>query len=288
MDAIVGGLVLAGLFALVGQGLALTFITTRTLNFGTGEMLATGAFLAIGVGSWTWLPTAGKLLFVIIVMGVLGGLVYRFLIIPFAKSEHDSRWLLSTVGLSYALMNLLTNGEGANPQRLDMISLSGTQEILGSPVSKQTLLIAIVAVVVAVVIAAVSKWTSGGLLMRAVAIDSETVSLMGASPRKVGFIAYAVATAIAGVAGVLWGAQAGVTPSLGFSILVSAFAATVIGGLTSLWGPLLGAVLFTVVSQVVAYQVGALWGQVAGLLLVVLVLIVRPEGLLGRRMETKL
>ncbi|MFS3128452.1 branched-chain amino acid ABC transporter permease [Nocardioides sp. Bht2] len=288
MDAIVSGLVLGGLYALVAQGFVLTYVTSRTINFASGEFLAIGAFVALGVGSWSWLPTAGKVAIGVLAAGIVGAVAYRLLVVPFARSEHDSRWLLSTVGLSYVLINLLTHAEGANPQRLGFARAEGTESLFGVVVNKQQLWIAVVAVLVTVALVLGSRFTSAGVLMRATAEDPQAVSLMGVSPRRVGAIAYALASAIAGLAGILWAAEVGATPGLGVHILVSAFAVGVIGGLTSFWGPLVGGALFAVVVQVGSYEVGALWGQVIGLLLVIVVLVIRPEGLLGRRMEAKL
>lgn len=288
MDAVISGLVLAGLFTLVGQGFVLTFVTTKTLNFAAGEFFAVGAFLGLGVGSWGWLPTPGKLAVAVLGVAVLGALTYRVLIVPFSRSEHDTRWLLTTVGLSYVLLNLLTNAEGASPQKLDLIRLQGSTSLLGTSVNKQQLLITVLAVVVTLALVVGSKKTPSGLLMRAVAEDPVTVSLMGVSPRLVGAVAYAVGSGLAGLGGLLWAAEVGVTPGLGVPVLVSAFAVAVIGGLTSFWGPLVGGALFAVMVQVSSYEVGALWGQVFGLALVIAVLIVRPEGLMGRRMEAKL
>ncbi|CAM3171201.1 branched-chain amino acid ABC transporter permease [Nocardioides dubius] len=288
MDAIVSGLVLGGLYALVAQGFVLTYVTSRTINFASGEFLAIGAFVALGVGSWSWLPTPGKVAVGVVAAGIIGAIAYRLLVVPFARSEHDSRWLLSTVGLSYVLLNLLTHAEGANPQKLPFARAEGTTSLLGVAVNKQQLWIALVAVLVTVALVLGSRFTSAGVLMRATAEDPQAVSLMGVSPRRVGVMAYALASAIAGLAGILWAAEVGATPGLGVHILVSAFAVGVIGGLTSFWGPLVGGALFAVVVQVGSYQVGALWGQVFGLLLVIVVLVIRPEGLLGRRMEAKL
>lgn len=288
MDAVITGLVLGGLYVLVAQGLVLTYVTTRTLNFASGEFLALGAFIALGVGGWTWLPTPGRVAVAVLAAGVLGAVVYRFVIVPFARTEHDSRWLLSTVGLSYVLLNLMTNGQGTSPQKLGFGRVVGSPEVLGVSVNQQSLVLALVAVGTTLLLVAGARWTPAGLLMRAAAEDSQTVSLMGVSPRLVGAGAYALASALAGLAGVLWAAEIGATPALGVHVLVSAFAVAIIGGLTSLWGPLVGGALFAVVVQVSAREVGALWGQVAGLLLVILVLVFRPEGLLGRRVEAKL
>lgn len=288
MDAVVSGLVLGGLYALVAQSFILTYVTTKTLNFASGEFMAAAAFVALGVASWSWLPTPGKVAFAVLAMGVVGAVTHRLFIVPFSHGEHDVRWLLSTVGLSYVLLNLMTNAEGANPQRLGFARAAGSQEILGVSVNRQAMVITLVAVVVTLALVAGTRWTSGGLLMRAVAGDAEAASLMGVSPRLVGAATYALAAGIAALAGVLWAAEVGATPGLGVPVLVSAFAVAVIGGLTSWWGPLVGGALYGVLVQTTAFEIGALWGQIAGLMLVIAVLIVRPEGLLGRRVEAKL
>lgn len=288
MDAVISGLVLGGLFTLVGQSIVLTFVTTRTINFASGEFLAVAAFIGLGVGGWSWLPTFGKVAVAALAVGVIGALTYRFLVVPFSHGEHDTRWLLSTVGLSYVLVNLLTNAYGANPQRLGFARITEPNRLLGANINPQALLITGVAIVVTLALVIGSKRTAGGLLMRAVAEDSETAALMGVSPRRVGAFAYIGASALAGLAGILWSAEVGITPHMGLPILMSAFAVAVIGGLTSFWGPLLGGAIYAVVVQIAAYEIGALWGSIIGLLLVIAVLIVRPEGLLGRRMEAKL
>lgn len=288
MDAVISGLVLGGLFTLVGQSIVLTFVTTRTINFASGEFIAVAAFIGLGLGSWTWLPGPSKVVVAVLAVGVLGALTYRFLVVPFSHGEHDTRWLLSTVGLSYILVNLLTNAYGANPRRLGFARITEPTTLLGANINPQALLITGLAIVVTLALVAGSKWTSGGLLMRAVAEDAETASLMGVSPRRVGAFAYAGASALAGLAGLLWAAEVGVSSHIGLPILVSAFAVAVIGGLTSFWGPLVGGAIYAVVVQIAAYEIGSLWGSIIGLFLVIAVLVVRPEGLMGRRMEAKL
>ncbi|NYG59880.1 branched-subunit amino acid ABC-type transport system permease component [Nocardioides daedukensis] len=289
MDAVIFGLVLGGLYALLAQSFVLTFITTKTLNFAVGEFVALGAFVVLAVASWSWLPAAGKIAIGFLAAGLVGALAYRFLVLPFTtQGEHDVRWLLSTVALSFVMLNLIGNVEGPSPQRSDTGRLGGSVEILGSGVSKQMLLIALLAVAVSIALIVASKKTSMGLIMRAVSQDKEVTSLMGVSPHMVGAVSYLVAMGLAGLAGTLYAATVGASPVMGAPLLVASIAVGVIGGLSSLWGPLLGGALYGVLSQVASFEFGAIWGETAGLLLVIAVLIWKPEGLLGRRMEVKL
>ncbi|WP_134765631.1 branched-chain amino acid ABC transporter permease [Nocardioides sp. 1609] len=289
MEAVVIGLVLGGLYALLAQSFVLTFITTRTLNFAVGEFVALGAFAAIAVSSWSWLPTPGKVAVGFLAAAVVGALVYRFLVLPFTtQGEHDVRWLLSTVAVSFVMLNLITNVEGPSPQRSDTARISGTVDILGAGVGKQQLVLAGLAVVISLLLIVVTQRTSVGLMMRAVSQDPDTASLMGVSPRAVGAASYFVAMGLAGLAGVLYAATVGASPVMGETLLVASIAVAIVGGLGSLWGPLLGGALYGVLSQVASYQWGAIWGETAGLLLVIVVLVAKPEGLLGRRMEVKL
>lgn len=289
MEPVILGLVLGGLYALLAQSFVLTFVTTRTLNFALGEFVAVGAFAALAIASWSWLPAVGKVAVAFLVAAVLGALVYRFLILPFTtQGEHDVRWLLSTVAISFVLLDLVTNVEGPSPQRSDTARLGGTVDVLGTGVSRQQLLLAVLAVAISLTLILVTRRTSIGLVMRAVSQDPETASLMGVSPRVVGMAAYAVAMGLAGLAGVLYAATVGASPVMGEPLLVASIAVAIVGGLGSLWGPLLGGALYGVLSQVASYQWGTIWGETAGLLLVIAVLVWKPEGLLGRRTEVKL
>lgn len=289
MEILVNGLILGGLYALLAQGFVLTFLTTRTLNFAIGEFVAIGGFVSLALVSWSWLPDVGKLAIAVVITGILGALCYRFFVEPYSnQGTHDVRWLLSTVGLSFIIANLLTNGEGSSPQRSDVAHVAGVADIAGVGVSRQTLLIAVLAALVTVGLVLMAKLTPLGLLMRAVSEDPDTAALMGVSPRRVGMLAYTMAMGLAGLAGVLWAGEVSLSPAIGTPLLVAAIAVAVIGGLTSFWGPLLGGAIYGVVTQFASFEFGGVWGQIAGLLVVIVVLVVRPEGLIGKRMEVKL
>lgn len=288
MEIAVAGLAAGGLFALVAQGFVLTFLTTNTLNFALGEFMVVAAFLALGVSSWSWLPAAAKIALVVVVVGGVGALTYRLIVLPFSSEHNDTRWLLSTVGLSFIVVNLTTNGEGVLRQPLRYGGTDGVVELLGVRLQAQQGLIALTAVVVTITLVLVTRMTGLGTRMRAVSEDAEAASLMGISPVRIGMIAYGLAMSVVALAGILWAAEVGASPQLGEPLLVGAFAAGIIGGLTSLWGPLLGGGIYGIVTAAVGESAGVMWGEVSGLVVVLAVLAFRPEGLLGRRVDVKL
>ncbi|MCX0275221.1 branched-chain amino acid ABC transporter permease [Nocardia zapadnayensis] len=288
MEIVIAGLAAGGLFALVAQGFVLTFLTTNTLNFALGEFMVVAAFLALEVSSWDRLPDAAKIMLVIVVVGALGAWTYRLIVLPFSSGHNDSRWLLSTVGLSFIIINVTTNGEGVLRQPLDYGGTDGVVEFLGARLQAQQGLIAITAVLVTIALVMVTRMTGLGTRMRAVSEDAEAASLMGISSQRIGMIAYGLAMSVVALAGILWAAEVGVSPQLGEPLLVGAFAAGIIGGLTSLWGPLLGGAIYGLVTAAVGDVAGVMWGEVSGLLVVLAVLMFRPEGLLGRHVELKL
>ncbi|MTV26392.1 branched-chain amino acid ABC transporter permease [Nitriliruptoraceae bacterium ZYF776] len=282
MDAIVSGLVLGGLYALIALGFVLTFVTTRTLNFALGEFISAAGFLVIGAAAILGAPPAVLIAFAVLAAGAAGAVVERFVVRPFASGEHDVRWLLTTVGLSMLLLNLLQNSQGAATRSLGVANLAGTFAFGPLRVGRQALVIALLAVAVTAVLVWVTRRTTIGAVVRAVAEDRDTVGLMGVNPTVIAVGSYMLAMGIAALAGILWSAQVGVSLDLGATLLVAGFAAAIMGGLDSFVGPLLGGMLYGVTTQVTAYYAGSTLGSVAGLLLLVVILAVRPQGILGR------
>ena len=282
MDALVSGLVLGGLYALVALGFVLTFVTTRTLNFALGEFISAAGFLVIGAAAILSAHPAALIAFAVLAAGAAGAFVERFVVRPFARGEHDVRWLLTTVGLSMLLLNLLQNSQGAATRSLGMANLAGAVAFGPIRVGRQALVIAVLAVVVTGVLVWFTQRTAIGAVVRAVAEDRDTVSLMGVNPTVIAVGSYVLAMSIAALAGVLWSAQVGVSLDLGATLLVAGFAAAIMGGLDSFLGPLVGGMLYGVTTQMTAFYAGSTLGSVAGLLLLVAILAVRPQGILGR------
>ncbi|MTD14202.1 hypothetical protein GIS00_09615 [Nakamurella sp. YIM 132087] len=279
LNAITSGILVGGLFALVALSLSLTFLATRTGNFGTGELVSAGAGVAVlsaAVGPG-WL----RFLLALLVGGLLGALISRLLITPFHVNARDYRWLLSTLGLGMILIDLQTNGMGVEPLSLAVFKIDGFYRLGDLGLAYQALVILALAVLLSVGISCVLRWTALGRVIRASAEDPETALLMGISVKRLSMFVYAGASMIAVLAGLMYGAQTTVTPSLGPPLLVGAISVAVIGGINSIPGVLIGGLAYGLINQLGTYFFDAVVGSTAGLIAVVLVLMLKPEGILG-------
>ncbi|MDP9821900.1 branched-chain amino acid ABC transporter permease [Nocardioides massiliensis] len=281
MDSVLVGITIGGLYALVGLAFVLTFQTTRTLNFALGEFITAGgfaflAFVALDLPAWL------ALAFAVVAIGILGAIIERLVVRPFNSGAHDIRWLLTTAGLSLIMLDLLRNSQGAGTRAVGDIGFDGFTAIAGVRVSTQLLFMLVLAVVVTLALTWFTQRTRVGTIFRAVAEDRETASLMGINPAVVALGAYALAMGIAALAGVMYSAEVGLSIGTGQSLLVAGFATAILGGLDSIPGALLGGLVYGVTSVVAMDLFGTAVGGVLGLVLTVVVLAVRPQGLLGR------
>ncbi len=281
MDSIVVGITLGGLYGLIALAFVITFQTTRTLNFALGEFVTAGGFLFLALVGLD-VPGWVSLVLAVTLIGMLGAAVERFVVRPFNSGIHDIRWLLTTAGLSLIMLDLLRNSQGAGTRAIDEIGFDGFVSVVGTRVSAQSLLMFALAIVVTAALTWFTQRTRAGTVFRAVAEDRETAALMGLNPGMVALGAYALAMAIAAAAGILYSAEVGLSVSTGQSLLVAGFAAAILGGLDSIPGALLGGVIYGLVTVAATAWFGAAVGGVTGLVVTVLVLAVRPQGLLGR------
>ena len=129
------------------------------------------------------------------------------IVLPFSSGHNDTRWLLSTVGLSFIIINMTTNGEGVLRQPLNYGGMDEVVEFLGVRLPSQQGLIAVTAVLVTIALVMVTRMTGLGTRMRAVSEDAEAASLMGISSKRIGMIAYGLAMSVVALAGVLWAAE---------------------------------------------------------------------------------
>jgi branched-chain amino acid transport system permease protein len=285
MQAIVSGLVLGGLYALLALAFVLTYQATKTLNFALGEFVTAAGFLVVALAAD--LPGWLSLVLAVLLVGLLGAGVERLVVRPFNAGVHDIRWLLTTAGLSLVMLDLLRNSQGGGTVAVGVGEIAGFVDVLDARVSTQSLLILALAVLLTVLLAWFTQRTRAGSVFRAVAEDRQTAALMGLNPGLVALGSYAAAMAVAALAGILWSVEVGLSIAVGPSLLVAGFAAAILGGLDSLLGALLGGLLYGLVTVVATYHVGTTFGGIIGLLLVVGLLAVRPQGLLGRAVRVK-
>jgi branched-chain amino acid transport system permease protein len=288
VNAIIQGVLTGGLYALFACGLSLMFGVMKVVNLAHGDLAVVAGYVAIGVITVTHIPVLWSFLIVIPVMAVLGYVLQRT-ILQSALDRSVITTLLVTFGLSVVIENGLLQFFTANSRGLGSgLALVEDSFSIGPQIQIAYLLVVIFAVAV-VVLLGLQYFLSGskyGRLIRASADDTEAVQLAGADYRHVFGIAAAVAFATVALAGLAYGMYSQLDPTTGTdTILLFAFAAVVIGGLGSLWGTLLGGIVLGVAQQIGA-QINLSDEVLAGYLVFLAILVLRPQGLTARRTQS--
>jgi branched-chain amino acid transport system permease protein len=285
VNAIIQGLLTGGLYALFACGLSLMFGVMKVVNLAHGDLAVVGGYVAVGIITVTHVPVLWSFVIVVPVMAAVGYALQRTLI-QSALNRGVLTTLIVTLGLSMVIENGLLQFFSANTRGIgaSMTLVTGSFR-LGSQIELPYLLLLIFGVAVAVLLGLqyFLSLSSYGRLIRAVADDKEAAQLSGADYRHVFGIAAALALGTVALGGIAYGMYQDLDPTAGTdTILLFAFVAVVIGGLGSLWGTLVGGIVLGVAQQIGA-QINISDELLAGYLVFLLVLVLRPQGLFTRR-----
>jgi branched-chain amino acid transport system permease protein len=288
VNAIIQGVLVGGLYALFACGLSLMFGVMKVVNLAHGDLAVLAGYIAIGVIAVIHIPVLWSILIVVPVMAALGYVVQRTMI-QSALDRSVLTTLMVMLGLSVVIENGLLQFFTANTRGIGTgLSLLTASFSIGSQIQVAYLLVVIFATAVVVLLGlqyflSRSKY---GRLIRAVADDREAAQLAGADYRHVFGIAAAIAFGTVALGGIAYGMYSQLYPTAGTDIiLLFAFAAVVIGGLGSLWGTLLGGVVLGVAQQIGA-QISISDETLAGFIVFLAVLVLRPQGLISRRAQS--
>jgi branched-chain amino acid transport system permease protein len=281
LNAIVQGLLLGGLYALFATGLSLMFGVMRLVNLAHGDIAVLGAFGSLVLGTALGVDPLLSLL-VVVPLSALFGYATQRLVLDRTVGASPLPSLLVTFGLSIVLQNLLLATFTADQQRLDVGSLTTASFTLGDlSIGFLPLAVFVVAVALLAGLSLFLARTATGRVIRATSDDPQAVRLMGVDAKHVYGVAAAIAFATVALAGVVNGIQTNFNPLTGPLLLIFAFEAVIIGGLGNVWGTLLGGIVLGV-AQTVGAWVDPAQQVLAGHLVFLLVLALRPQGLLPK------
>jgi branched-chain amino acid transport system permease protein len=285
LQAILSGLVLGGIYALVAQGYYVTYITTNTMNFGQGDFLMLGAMVGLALVS-AGLPWWTAPIITILVLAVAGALLERVAIRPL-RHFMSIGWILSTVAVSMIVRNLALLQWGRNPMAFDspfgskVIRLTERIGILPHELA----VLALSAIVMALLFLFLRRTMFGKALV-AVAWNRDAASLVGINPQVMALFAFSLSSILAGLGGVMIGPVTTVSFTMGIGLGLRAFAAAIIGGLENPVGILVGGLLIGIVEQLTATVQPDL-KEMTPFLLILVVLALSPSGIFGRRLREK-
>jgi branched-chain amino acid transport system permease protein len=284
VNAIVQGILIGGLYALFACGLSLLFGVVRVVNLAHGDFAVLAAYLTLVVVSTTHVPALLTFVIVAPLFALLGYAGQR-LVIQRSLDVSPLTTLLVTFGLSVVIQNLLLVVASADSHSFDLGSLISAAVRVTPELSigYVPLMIFVTAVVVLTGLQLFLSRTAMGRAIRASADDQEAAAIAGVNTRHVFGIAAAIAFATVALAGLALGSSTSFDPSAGPARLIFAFEAVVIGGVGSLWGTLLGGIILGA-AQAIGAQVDPGYGVLAGHLVFLAVLALRPQGLIRARL----
>jgi neutral amino acid transport system permease protein len=283
-QATANGLVVGTTFALGAVGLALVFGVLRLVNFAHGDMLTLGAYVALVLNVTLGAPIliAGAVaVAVTAAVAVTGELVlWRPLR---ARGAGLFQMLLVAIGLAFVLRYGIQLVAGTQPQRLDVDVTRAIDLVGGVRIGRTQLVATLLGLAALAAVAAMLRSTRLGRQMRALADSIPLAEVSGIDTRRVILLTWLIAGALAGLAGVVAVASVGVmTPNFGFLLLLSLFAATVLGGIGSAYGALAGGLVLGLVEEWSTLFVDPRWKLAIGFAVLIATLIVRPNGLFGQ------
>ena len=280
----ISGLTAAMFLFIVASGLSLIFGVLRVLNFAHGSFYMLGAYTSWQLTQWLagvsgnfWLAILGAACAV----ALLGGVVER-LLLRHLYGRDDLYQLLFTYAMVLILGDVAKRLWGTQQLAVPKpASLTGSLEIFGAVVPHYNLFIILLGPAVALICWLLLAHTGPGRMIRAAASDREMLAALGADVGKLYTGMFVFGSFLAGLGGALVTPVRSITPGMDVDIIVEAFIVVVIGGIGSLWGTFLGAIIF---GQVLAFGILVLPGFsiFAVFALMALVLVLRPSGLLGR------
>lgn len=283
VNVIIQGILVGGFYALFACGLSLMFGVLKVINLAHGDMAVVAAYVAVLLSPHLHIAMVWSFLIVVPIFGLLGYVLQRTLI-QRSIDRDPFTTLLVTFGLSVIIENLLLELYTANGRTVNIGSIIAQSWHPGSIVyiSYVSLVVLAAAVLVLAVLQLFLSKSRTGRLIRAVADDREAAQLSGANYKHIFGIAAAIAFATVALAGIAYGMMTQFAPTSGGVNLLFAFEAVVVGGIGSLWGTLVGGIALGVAQQFGAH-INPQYQVLAGNLLFLLVLAVRPQGLFGKK-----
>ncbi|MEH2509215.1 branched-chain amino acid transport system permease protein [Nitrobacteraceae bacterium AZCC 1564] len=279
---ILSGLAIGGIYALVALGFHIMWSAAKAVNFAHGDTLMLGAVLAVlGVDAGIPLPLA--CLLAVIAGGIFGVLLERFAVRPFAATATSVGWMLTTIAVGVMIEALATLQFGGFSRPLPSPGVKNAVHIAGAGIYPQELVIPVVAVLVMVGLKLMHRHTLVGRAMQAVAHDKRAAALMGINVNRIVALSFGLASLFGAAAGVLVAPVIQASASMGAILGLKGFAVAIIGGITSAPGVVIAGLGFGIMEKFVEGYISTAAREIIGFGIMILVLLIFPQGLFSKR-----
>lgn len=287
IQTLISGLRLGSIYALMALGYTMVYGIAKMLNFAHGDIIMVGAYAVISTVSLAQLPGVVGVA-VSVVVCVLLGVTIEFLAYRPLRKAQSLAVLITAIGVSYLLQSLALLVFKSEPMAFPTIIDIPSVKLGEVVIDGMTILTLAVTAVMMVSLSLFINKTRLGKAMRAVSEDKDAAELMGISVNRTITMTFAIGSALAAVASIFYGATyTYIKPTTGSMPGIKAFTAAVFGGIGSIPGAMLGGILLGIIEQLSQRYISTLWTNAIVFGVLVLVLVVKPTGLLGKKISEK-
>lgn len=278
---LVSGLLIGGVYALLSIGLTLIFGVLRIVNFAQGEFIMLAMFGAFWLNLLLHIDPYLSMLIVVPAIFLLGMLVERYVIQRILHAPHAMQ-IFATFGVSVIMQNLALTLWGPDYRSVITPYTSQSYLVGGVSVSATSLFAFVAAIVMAAALIAFLQFTRSGRALRAMVQNRYAAALMGVDTRRLNRLAFGCGVACAAVSGCILTPMYYTFPTAGVDLIIIAFVVVVLGGMGSIAGAIVGGLIIGVAQTITGFYLSVEFKDVVALLLFIVILLVRPQGLFGR------
>ena len=284
---IVNGFVSTSEYLVIALGFALIYGTVRFFHFAHGVVFTAGAYLTFLFKAWFGFPIFFSIVVAIVLSTSLGCLIESFIYRPLRhKGSSPLVLLLASLGIYIVLQNIVSMVFGDDTKTIRSGMVEEGINILGARITPIQITTIAVSLFLLVCCFFFLKYTKMGQAMRAVANDPELARVSGIESDRVILSTFALGSALAGIAGILVALDVDMTPTMGMNALLMGVVAVIIGGVGSIPGVALGALLLGMAQHLGAWNVGSQWQEAIAFVILLIFLLFRPQGFLGKKVKT--
>ncbi|MFR5854656.1 MAG: branched-chain amino acid ABC transporter permease [Lachnospiraceae bacterium] len=289
LSNLINGISLGSVYAIIALGYTMVYGIAKMLNFAHGDVIMIGAYISFCVTQYLKLPAWLSVLAAMFVCTLLGMTIERLAYKPL-RSAPSLAVLITAIGMSYLLQNLALLIWGSNPKSFTSIISFGPVRLFDGQLIISD--VAIVTVLACILIMLALTWFTGktrmGKAMRAVSEDKGAAQLMGVNVNRTISVTFAIGSALAAIAGVLLcSAYPTLMPTTGSMPGIKAFTAAVFGGIGSIPGAMLGGILLGIIEIFGKSYISTELGDAIVFAILIVILLVKPAGLLGKKIREK-
>ena len=289
LSYLVNGIGLGSVYAIIALGYSMVYGIAKMLNFAHGDVIMVGAYISFCVTQYLGMPAIVSVLAAMLVCTLLGMTIERLAYKPL-RSAPKLAVLITAIGMSYLLQNSAQLIWGSNPKSFNSLVNIGSIRLFDGQllITDEAIVTVLACVVIMIGLTLFTNRTKMGKAMRAVSEDQGAARLMGVDVNQTISVTFAIGSALAAIAGVLLCSSYPVLqPTTGSMPGIKAFTAAVFGGIGSIPGAMLGGILLGLIEIFGKAYISTELGDAIVFLILIIMLLVKPTGLLGKKVSEK-